>query len=416
MLKISSKYNIYDCFIFFLIASLAAGNLFGPLQLPRVIAFLLAIPCLSKLHVLKRVLGTKRIWIALFLIFSFVSCLWTPAGISEGLVASVYNLVHVLLFIEILVFSKYARNPFKAISLGFLVALFITAVIGFWEMATDNHLSTSKLEEARIGKSGGDNEIFVRYFAAATFFNFNTYVIFICFLLPFLFWGGVRDDNKPVIRSIFFIAIAIAIVLVLFNGSRGGLLSIAIMAMVYIYYSFSKLKQSFISILLLIAALTIAFVYFGPIIFNSLIMRSAMQEAFQDESRFIIWNNVLKVSRDYLFLGCGAGGLEYVMIKYASDGVTAAHNVFLELLSEYGMVFMSVFVAFLFKLFKRARRITDFSRKLCIYQAIMAFPIIGIINSGYLTQPTLWASMASLYVFANYEQIKPVYQDLRQTT
>lgn len=415
MSMVSSKYNIFDCFIFFLIASLAAGNLFGSLQLPRVIALLLAIPCLFKFQAFKRVLGTLRIWIALFLIFSFVSCLWTPAGMGEGLIVSVYNLVHVLLFIEILVFSRYARNPFKAISLGFLVALFITAVIGFWEMATDNHLSTSKLEEARASRSGEDGEIFVRYFAAATFYNFNTYVTFICFLLPFLFWGGVRGDNKSVIKSFFFIAVAIAIVLVIFNASRGGLLSIAIMVTVYIYYSFSKLKQSFIFILLLIAVLTIALVYYGPIIFNSLIMRISMQEAFQDESRFIIWNNVLKVSSDYLFLGCGAGGLEYAMTGYANGGVTVAHNVFLELLSEYGIVFMSVFVSFLFKMFKRAQKITDISRKMCIYQAIIAFPIIGIINSGYLTGPFFWAFLASLYVIVNYERIKPAHQTIRQT-
>ena len=412
MSMVSSKYNIFDLFIFFLVASLAAGNLLGSLQLPRVIASLLAIPCLVKIQAFKRVLGVQRIWIALFLIFSFVSCLWTPAGMDEGLIASVYNLVHVLLFIEILVFSRYAVNPFKAISLGFLVALIITATIGFWEMATDNHLSTSKREESRMSNTG--TEVFVRYFAAATFYNFNTFVTFICFLLPFLFWGGVRGDNKSVIKSLFFIAVAIAIVLVLFNGSRGGLLSIAIMATVYIYYSFSKLKQSIISILLLIAVLTIALVYYGPIILNSLIMRISMQEAFQDESRFIIWNNVLKVSSDYLFLGCGAGGLEYAMTDYAHGGITVAHNVFLELLSEYGIVFVLVFVAFLFKLFKRARRITDISTKLCLYQAIMAFPIIGIINSGYLTQPTLWASMASLYVFANYEHIKPSNKGIRQ--
>ena len=415
MSMVSSKYNIFDCFIFFLIASLAAGNLFGSLQLPRVVAMLLGIPCLIKMPVFKEVLGDLRIWAVLFLLYSFVSCLWTPAGIDEGLIASVYNLVHFLLFTEIIVFSRFARNPMKAITLGFLVALSATAAIGFWEIMTDNHLSTSKLDEARASGPGID-EAYVRFFAASTFYNLNTYVTFICFILPFLFWGGINKDNSLIIRFFYLLAIVIAIILVLFNGSRGGLLAMAIMALVYFYFSVFKLKQSVFSILLLITLLVVVFSYYGPIILNTLLMRFEIQGAFQEETRFVIWRNALKASSDYLFLGCGAGGMEFAMLKYANGGVSVAHNVFLEVLSEYGIVFTGGLVFYLYMIFKRGRRMMDIPRKMCIYQAIIAFPIIGIINSGYLTGPILWAFLASLYVIANYEHIKSVNKVLCQVT
>ena len=43
------NYNKYDFYIFLLIASLVAGNLFGAFQVPRVLALLLVVPCLNGL-------------------------------------------------------------------------------------------------------------------------------------------------------------------------------------------------------------------------------------------------------------------------------------------------------------------------------------------------------------------------------
>jgi len=393
------KYNKYDIFIFILVASLAAGNLFGALQLPRVLAITLFPSALSVFSASNRVeLKNLTTFSILFVIYSFISCLWTPAGFSEGCIASVYNVTHVILFFEIIVFSSTARNPINDIAFGFLVAFFITSIIAFRELATDQHLNTSKLDEARIGNAG--DEAYVRYFAAATFFNMNTYVTVLCFFFPFIFYGSNNSTYKRCIRVLFLAALTMLIIIVLFNGSRGGLLSIVVMASIFFFYSVFKLKKFSFIIVLLIVAIGLLLHFYGSVILNTLIIRSAIQGSLQDENRFEIWRNVFKVIGEYSCFGCGAGGLEYAMEKYAHGGVTVAHNIFLELFSEYGIFFFVAFVVALFKLYKRAKYVGDINKRICIYQAFLALPFVGIINSGYLTQPTLWAFLASLYCFA----------------
>jgi len=396
------KYNKYDVFIFVLIASLAAGNLFGALQVPRILAMAFSLPCASAFSTTNRKELSSIITCAvLFIAYSFISCLWTPAGFYEGFIAAFYNVAHLLLYFDIIVFSAKAHNPIKAIVFGFLVAFFITAIIAFWELATDQHLSVGKRDEAKAGKV--DGEVYIRYFAAATFYNLNTYVTYLCFLFPFIFYGSNNRKYKKIIRALSLIAMTMLVILVLFNGSRGGVLAIGVMAFVYFFYSVFKLKKFNFIIVLFIVAVGFLLYYYGSVILNTLIVRSSLQGTFQEESRFVIWGNVFKVIGEYFGIGCGAGGLEYAMEKYARGGITVAHNVFLELFSEYGFFFFIVFVVALLNLLRRTKHVSDENKQICLYQAILTFPIIGIINSGYLTQPTLWAFLASLYCFAYRE-------------
>ena len=86
-------------------------------------------------------------FLTFFLLYSLLSATWTSTDPVYSLKETAYNFVHVLLFVEIIVFSKTARNPLTAIFLGFLVAFAISAVIAIWEFTTDQHLYTSKMKK-----------------------------------------------------------------------------------------------------------------------------------------------------------------------------------------------------------------------------------------------------------------------------
>ncbi len=408
------KYNKYDTYIFLLIASLVAGNMFGAFQVPRILAILFFIPCLQSYSKISYLIREMKNWLLVFLLYSVASCLWTPVGATEGIIEATYNIVHAMLFIEIIVFSRVAKNPINAILWGFLVAFVVSAIIAIWELTTDQHLYTSKTKEAKASNTG--YEIYLRYFAAVTFYNFNMYVTFLCFLFPFLFYGINSKKNNRKLRILFVAATVTAVILVLYNGSRGGLLAILIMAIVYFSYSLFRVSGISIYTLLFVGLLAFVLFSYGSTILNTLIMRSSVQDDLGDESRLMIWSHVYEVVKDYLGLGCGAGGLSVAMIQYARGGVLVAHNLFLEILSQYGILFLCVFVLFLYKLFRRTGKVNDKNRRICLYQALFALPVVSIINSGYLTQPVLWAVMAALYVFANYEHIRFFYKDIRQAT
>ena len=410
-----AKYNRFDLFIFLLVTSLVAGNMFGALQLPRVIALVLLIPFLELLPKAKSIgnMSTMILWAVLFIFFCILSCIWNPAGIKNGVVTTIYNIVHFILFFELILFSRFARNPIKAIVYGCLVAVAISAVIAFWELTTDQHLSTSKSDEARSSMMGAN--LLVRYFSAVTFYNFNMYVTFLCLLLPFLFWGISNRQNSSKTRLLFVAMTIVAVVLILYNGSRGGLIASILMIVIYFVCTLKINKKSLMYAALFLFLMFLILHRYGDTILNTLTIRGEAQGSIMEEGRFGIWSNVMKVVNDYLWVGCGAGGLSTAMSEYSRGGITISHNVFLEVLSQYGIVFFGCFIAYLVSIFKKARTIEDTSRRICLYQYLIAFPIVGIINSGYLEQPSFWTTMALIYIFANYEQIRPSGCDIRQT-
>lgn len=398
-------YNKYDVFLFLLIASLIGGNLFGALQVPRVLALLFAVPCMSCRNNAVLVARNVKTWLVAFVAFSFVSSLWSPAGISQAIECSIYNAVHALLFYEIIIFSGSAKKPINSIALGFFVAFAISAIIAFWELTTDNHLATSKTKEARASNTG--LEVYVRYFAAATFYNFNMYATFLCLTFPFLAYGFLNTEYHSKYRILFLSASVIAIILTLYNGSRGGLLAMMIMVAV-LAIKMRIGKGTFIYLTVGICSVVYLLYKYGSSILLTLTMRMSTQGALEDESRFEIWKNVFQVISDYPIIGCGADGLSYAMQRITS-GITVAHNLFLEVLSQYGFLFFVVFVVFLLRLYRSAKLSDSQSQKMCVYMGLFSIPVVSIINSTYLTAPTLWAVMGSLYVFANYEYIKSSY-------
>lgn len=400
-----SNYNKYDVFLFLLIASLIGGNLFGALQVPRVLALLFAIPCMNCKNNAVLVARSAKTWLMAFVIFSFVSSLWSPAGISQAINGSLYNAIHALLFYEIIIFSGSAKKPINSIALGFFVAFAIAALIAFWELTTDNHLDTSKTKEAKASNIGF--EVYMRYFAAATFYNFNMFVTFLCLIFPFIAFGFANTEYKSKYRFVALAASVIAIILTLYNGSRGGLLAMAIMGVI-LAIKIRKGRGTSFYLITGIGAVAYLLVKYGSTILLTLTMRSQVQVSLQEEDRFEIWANVFKVIADYPLIGCGTDGLNFAMQEYTT-GVTISHNLFLEVLSQYGLVFTIAFISFLIGIFKQAKLNENPARKLCVLMSLISLPVVAIINSHYISAPSLWAVMASLYVFANYERIRSFY-------
>ena len=148
---------------------------------------------------------------------------------------------------------------------------------------------------------------------------------------------------------------------------------------------------------------------YGDVILFVLTMRLADGGATSDDARSVIWINSLNVLFDYCGIGCGIGGMSEAMKEFAKGGITVTHNIFLEVLCQYGVVFCIAFVSFLYKQFKKGRKSLDIKRRVLVTVALVSFPMTCIINSGYLLDPQLYIVLASIYVFANYERIKPVY-------
>ena len=397
-------YNKYDIYILLLIVSTIFGAIGGALTVPRILGILFAPQLFGIAHREKHTnISYLKYWAFAFYLFAIVSVLWTP-DTKEGLKELCYYPVHFLLFFEVIVFARRAINPLLSITIGFGLCVFLTSIVGFWEITTDNHLAYSKLDEAHVSNMGG--EVIVRNFAAVTFFNLNGYVTYLCFCIPFLLYGLSLDQK--VVKWLSAFVLIEAIVLILSNASRGGMFAIVICLALFFLMS-PKNKTMIYSFVVLFGGLFYLLYKYGDTILLVLSMRLANGGAVADDSRFLIWSNALKVLFDYGGIGCGIGGIFAAMAKYAKGGITITHNIFLEILCQYGIVFCLAFVSFLYKQFKKGRKTADIKRRVLVTVALVSFPVTGIINSGYLLDPQLFIVLASIYVFANYERIRFFY-------
>lgn len=401
---LNKNHNKYDTFLLLLIVSTIFGGIGGALTIPRILGILLAPRFFG---IIKRekpaYLSSIKSWTIAFYIFALVSMLWTPDKV-EGFKELIYYLVHFLIFFEVIVFSRKAVCPLQFITIGCALCVFLTSVVGFWELTTDNHLAYSAADEAIKLSMNGEN--IIRNFAAVTFYNLNGYVTYLCFCLPFLLYGFSLEEKT--FKRMSFMALIIAIVLILCNASRGGMFTIIICLGMFFLMS-PKNKSLIYSFIVLIGGLLYILYKYGDSILFILTMKLADGGATTDDARSEIWGNALKVLVEYCGLGCGIGGMFATMEKFAKGGVTITHNIFLEVLCQYGVVFCIVFVSFLFKQFKTGLKLLDKKRRVMVTVALVSFPMTGIITSGYLLDPQLFIVLASLYVFANYERIKSVY-------
>lgn len=406
-MNITKRTNKYDLFLLLLTGSLGFGELGGAFQLPRILALMLFPVIVS--HYRSCLYYTKPaiIFFILFYAYSLFSMLWTP-DIEEGVKELVYYPIHFLLLIEILICSKFAVNTLKSLSTGWLLSVMFCAVVAVWELTTGNHLGTDTTAEHAF-YAGGLN----RFTASATFGNYNGYVTFLCFSVPWLFY--ILLDDRVLVSKLTTLAVLItSSLIIIIDASRGGLLSLGIMIMVYFVFSKKDSGKTLIFLLLIVG-----FVYgvykYGSDITTIIEARSSDGAMFSDDSRMLIWSNALNVFADTWGLGVGIGGLKKGIEPYAHGEIAITHNMFLEMLVQYGIIITLVFMSYLVNTFIKALK-TERNIKIVLMMAYVAMPVYMIINSGYLLSPWLYVLIATIIVFTNYERIKSANKILRKTT
>lgn len=390
------SYNRDDGILFILLSSMAAGSLSGIWQLPRTFTILFFFVLLSQYKstkVLARVLRFFVFWLS----WAALSLIWT-SDFSNGITQSILLITNFLFFFEIVYFAGRSSNMQAVFSVGWSAAFLITAVIGVWEILTDNHLYLS-----RFGSDAymiADGQYIMRHYAAATFVNFNSYVTFICYCVPFLFYGYFLF-SRFYMKLLSLLLLSAGIFILFMNVSRGGLLALALQFCFFFLPLMSRkgTKGTIVGLLLLFAALL--YVFWDEISVYIMI-RSMGTSSFEDEPRYDIWMRALKCFWPTLGIGTGVGSIMTSMKAVSgSDDVIVPHNAVLEILVQYGVVICLLCIRFVVKIFRARRYVGDKYTKAFINSSILSLIAILIIDSSYLISPAFWAFFASLFCIAN---------------
>lgn len=399
-----NKYNKYDYLIILLLSLLCFGIYGNAFQPVRVFAVLF-IPFSIKHLILEVKIRNKFvIFFSSFCLFwigyDILSLLWTPANYFEALKGIFYHIIHFQVFLLLFFFSRKAVCPVKSIMVGWMVFFLLTVPIALVELLLDIHLPISRQGSEQMMNLGGI--IVQKKFSSVTFFNYNTYITVLCFVLPFLLTYILKANTR---KQILFgwVLYAVITYIMLMNASRGGLLVLVISFIVF-FISYCKINKKNRYVFSLIICFFSLFLYlrFGDVLLEQISYRFYNRSSFlEDIGRFDVYQYSLKIFLETFGIGVGVEGMIPALSSIVGNlGVQISHNIFLELLVQYGVLIFIISISFLWKIFVCALKNKNIYSKTLILIAIITFPIMGIINSGYLLMPSLWLYLSSLYIIS----------------
>lgn len=191
--------------------------------------------------------------------------------------------------------------------------------------------------------------------------NFAAYMeMAIAVPLGLMFVGAVQKDR----RLLFITAIGLMGVALLLSGSRGGL--VALLAEVFFLVILTTNSGSYGQFVLkigmsvaLVASIIIGAVLIGG---ESSLTRIAETAVSQDIStnRVHIWSVTLEIIKNNLLFGAGIGAFAAAYTQYDSLGgiqrVEQAHNDYLQVLADAGIIGLIIGAFFIFWLFRTGLR------------------------------------------------------------
>lgn len=312
-----------------------------------------------------------------FLILCFISFFY-----SNNIVISIFDFSRIFIIFSLLQFLLSFNYKFNFKDLSLVISFFLLSEVIF------------------------SNIIFISSFVSGQYMNYispNNFAGFganknitaasICIKLPFLFYSAYT--NKKV-RFLSFFTLFLAFFAIVMISSRASFISLFFICAFFLL-SLYHIKSS---ILFKIKAF---FFYTTPIFlafyFNNLLQKSSQLNvlnriasielsAVSSNGRFELWSNAIDYIKNHPFLGCGLGNWKIESLPYWKDLLNDytvpyhAHNDFLELATEIGVVggfiYLSLFGYLFFKLFKHRKN--NFLVASVLFCALLVYFIDAFFN------------------------------------
>jgi len=262
-----------------------------------------------------------------FVAWGAVSTSWAtePALAQSG--ALRLGLVVILVFV---VFSALrTRRDLEIVAWAYLSGAFLVSLVA---------LATGSNKAGRLALGELDPNGLAAALAAAVM------------LALFLLWGTMRSAVRVLLLG-FLLTYAIAIVL---SESRAGLVALGIAAVVAIVVG-GELRWRMLATITIVAGLGIG--YYVVVAPAEIRDRAASTISAPREVRLDTWAIAVQMAEDNPVLGVGLGNFEVVEVGYLAGELNlfsarkihalplAAHNTYLEVLSELGVVGLALFAA-----------------------------------------------------------------------
>jgi len=417
--------NRFDYILIALLTLMAFGSIGGFWQPVRV-AELLLLPWMvyDLLRTRPRITTTAK-WIAGFFAFwwiwAAVSLFWA-CDLIAGIKYVVHLDIYMMSFAEIIWLGRRAGKPMQSLTIGWLLAAMLTVPTALWELVTDRHLSTSVRQCLYYRLS--ETELMPRPFAAGTFDNLNAYNVLLGCSLAVLTTALQR--SRRWLTAGYGMAYLCIIVILLSNGSRGALLAVLVALITLTILAEHASNRVIGGVLLLAITAWIGLGMSGRHMpsfvdawseetcqewrvkmdldwdgeTNSL-LTTRVAQGMRDASRADIWKACGEEIVDSHLLGVGAANYVCALQKHPDCPYLAPHNLFLEVLLQFGIVVFAGFMVFLLWPFWRCRK-DKTMRHDCLTILIILLPLT-IVDSTFLLKAHTWMIIATLYLLTRQD-------------
>ena len=274
-----------------------------------------------------------------------------------------------------------------------MVSTITVAIFGLWQALTGGYSSLYDVlypvqdEIAQIPAWEGRITSFLEHY--------NGLAGYLNLVLPFCLAFAIGGTD-PVLRTLSRWCLALAGIALLLTQSRGGLLALISILLMQVYFSARDRKTRIRRIALVLVVCLLATAVAG-----FFFQRLGEIDDFTTVSRLAIWAGAFTVFAQSPLLGTGFGNLRGLMggLLNLPDGWTGdAHNLYLELLAETGLigfVVFSVLVVLALRTALRQLRKTEnhFNKMIAIaiFAAICGVLVHGTVDYLFHTTPQVTA-------------------------
>lgn len=185
--------------------------------------------------------------------------------------------------------------------------------------------------------------------------------------LGLMLGGGLKADR----RALLLIALSLMLIGVIMTGSRGGFISIAAVFAFAAAASYARRSRgsdesrtlirtaAIVAPVLLIAAAAAVFISGADPLTRGLGVDNAQADITSGRMHF--WSVAWRIFLDHPFVGCGLDAFGVAFTRYDTwNGffrIEQAHNDYLQMLADGGVVGFALIAAFIFLLFRRGVRV-----------------------------------------------------------
>ena len=303
--------------------------------------------------------GVLLIMLAAWVIYAAITIVVMPyADFHDGVLEIMALALGAMIVVSIVILCR--EGNWYNIMAGLRMALLITLIIGIYEIATGNHLSTSRLcdpEIIRLNKEllGDKADTFRWYVATSIFYNENDYSAMLAVFAPMLVCG--QHQSKKWLWGLDLFIVCLCFAIIYFNNAFICFVAFILGLIITIIFGFNNIKDRLI-VIGSIAVSRVA-VYFLEKAMELRLAWSATILAQIDNSlngsgSLAYRINTYKMALTETFLtskgmGFGAGSFTKYFGQFAESHkmMSNPHCFWIEILSEYGIIILLLFAGVL---------------------------------------------------------------------